>query len=210
MAYDASWRPANNKRGRIYRPGNTRCAHLRSSYRRPSRPDENTYHREEEFIFGEQILVNPISQPNTNSEMTYLPHGKWFDFWTDTVYDGQQTIKTEVTLEQIPIFIKAGSIIPMYPVMQYTQEKPIDLLTLHIYYKKGVATSQLYEDSGEGYAYKNENYRIKTFEYRANANALMITQIQQGHYQPSYQHTRLIFHGIPEIIMLCIKYTVNL
>lgn len=159
--------------------------------------DENTYDREEEFIFGRQILASPVSQKGIETKETYLPQGLWYDYKTGEAIEGQQTITTDTPLEAIPMYIKAGTVLPLYPVMQYTSERPVEELTLNIYYKNGREISELYEDRGEGLEYKMGKYSLKTFEFRANDKGMILDQTKIGEFKPSYQKTILNFIGFP-------------
>ena len=159
--------------------------------------DENTHEREEEFIFGRQILVSPVSQKGIKTKETYLPDGDWYDYKTNELIDGGQTITTETPLNAIPMYIKAGTVLPLYPVMQYTSEKPVELLTLNIYYKSGREVSELYEDRGEGLEYQMGNYALKTFEFRANDKGMILKQSKIGHFKTHYTKAKLKFIGFP-------------
>ena len=109
---------------------------------------------DDEFLFGNSLLVNPVTQPNATSRSVILPAGNdWVDFWTGKSYPGGQTITADSPLDQIPILVKAGSIVPMGPVLQSTAEAE-DPLEIRIYGGKD-ADFLLYEDSGDSYAYEH-------------------------------------------------------
>lgn len=108
---------------------------------------------DDEFLFGNSLLVNPVTQPNATSRNVILPEGNdWVDFWTGKGYQGGQTIAAEAPLDRIPILVKAGSIVPMGPMVQSTAESE-DPLEIRIYSGKD-ADFLLYEDSGNSYAYE--------------------------------------------------------
>jgi len=108
---------------------------------------------DDEFLFGNSLLVNPVTQPNATSRNVILPDGNdWVDFWTGKGYQGGQTIAAEAPLDRIPILVKAGSIVPMGPMVQSTAESE-DPLEIRIYSGKD-ADFLLYEDSGNSYAYE--------------------------------------------------------
>lgn len=109
---------------------------------------------DDEFLFGDSLLVSPVTQPNVTTRSVVLPAGDdWVDFWTGQMYRGGNTIEAEAPLSRIPILVKAGSIIPMGPVLQSTAETE-DPLEIRIYGGKD-ADFELYEDGGDGYAYEN-------------------------------------------------------
>ena len=107
----------------------------------------------DQFVFGDSLLVNPVTTPQARSRSIVLPAGEhWVDFWTGKTYPGGQTIKANAPLDQIPILVKEGSIVPMGPVVQSTAETE-DPLEIRIYGGRDAAFL-LYEDSGDGYAYE--------------------------------------------------------
>jgi len=97
--------------------------------------DQATYDKDFEFLLGRDILVAPVMQ-RTEQWDVYLPEGKWTHYWTGTVYDGRQTVTVDAPLygnSSLPMFVKAGAIIPMMPEMNYIYEKKPDPITLDIY-----------------------------------------------------------------------------
>jgi alpha-D-xyloside xylohydrolase len=108
----------------------------------------------DQFLFGDSLLVNPVTEQAATSRSVVLPAGDdWIDFWTGQTLHGGQTITTDAPLDRIPILVKAGSILPMGPVVQSASE-PEDPLEIRIYSGKD-ADFTLYEDNGDGYAYEH-------------------------------------------------------
>jgi alpha-D-xyloside xylohydrolase len=108
----------------------------------------------DEFLFGDDLLVNPVIQKNAITRSVVLPSGSnWIDFWTGQTFRGGQTITADAALDRIPILVKEGSIVPMGPVVQSTADAE-DPLEIRIYGGKD-ADFQLYEDDGDGYQYEN-------------------------------------------------------
>jgi alpha-D-xyloside xylohydrolase len=109
---------------------------------------------DDEYLFGDSMLVSPVTQPNVTERSVVLPRGNdWVDFWSGKGYLGGQTIVADAQLNRIPIFIKEGSLVPMGPVVQSTAEAQ-DPLEIRIYGGRD-ADFQLYQDSGDGYAYEH-------------------------------------------------------
>ncbi len=109
---------------------------------------------DDEFLFGNSLLINPVTQPHATSRSVVLPAGnEWVDFWSGKTYQGGQAIVADAPLDQIPILVKEGSIVPMGPVVQSTADTE-DPLEIRIYGGKD-ADFLLYEDSGDGYAYEH-------------------------------------------------------
>ena len=160
--------------------------------------DPETYLRLAEFSLGDSLLVCPITQPGVDGRWMYLPRGEWYYYWTDEFKTGGQEVWAAADLTRIPLFVKAGAVLPLQPVMQYVGEKPVEELTLHVYYINGTAESLLYDDGGEGYAYQEQGQQtLRRFLVSGDADSLSITQTIEGPYQPSYGRYRLVLHGLP-------------
>lgn len=161
--------------------------------------DKNTYGREKEFLCGEHLLVSPILKPKSEGKKTsiYLPKGDWYYFWTGELFEGQQEIKIKSKLHEIPFFVKAGTVLPLYPIRQYTGEKPVDILTLDVYYKEGEEITHLYEDAGEGYAYTQGDFSLKTFMLKGDESSLNIEQQKTGTFGDTYNKCIVKIYGLP-------------
>ncbi|MEM9849838.1 MAG: glycoside hydrolase family 31 protein, partial [Bacteroidota bacterium] len=137
------------------------------------------------------------------TQEVYLPKGSWYDWETKQRYEGKQYLQLPVRLEYMPIFVKAGAVIPQYPVQQYVGEKNIEQVRLDIFYLNGECKSQSYEDDGEGYAYRQGSYKLRTFHVEGNAQQLILTQWKEGTYQESYTSFRVYIHGLPNDLSFC-------
>jgi alpha-glucosidase len=159
--------------------------------------DPETQYRMEEFMVGEKLLVCPVSTPDTDTRKMYLPRGRWFNFWDDTVINGGHELTVHAPLNKIPLFVLEGSVIPNYPKMQYVGERNVDELTLHIYFAKQQHNSYMFEDEGEGYGYKRRDYNIVKFIVNGSKNQFNIFQTITGHFEPTYKWYKIIIHGLP-------------
>ncbi len=107
----------------------------------------------DQFLFGDSLLINPVTEPNATTRKVILPAGSdWYDFWSGQKSRGGQTIVADAPLDKMPILVREGSIVPLGPKVQYAAENQ-DPTELRIYGGKD-ADFQLYEDSGDGYAYE--------------------------------------------------------
>lgn len=119
-----------------------------------------------QFMLGEHLLVAPVfTSMNLNKgwrkEDIYLPEGVWFDYWDGRAVPGPYTIDNyPITLEKLPIFVRAGAIIPMYPEMLYGTQKPKDVLTFDIY-PYGKSSFEMYEDDGNTRAYLDGKFSLQ-------------------------------------------------
>ena len=124
-------------------------------------------------------LIVDWSAPKTVTK--YLPKGTlWYDFWTGKSYRGGQTVTLQTSLDRVPMFVRAGSILPLGPEMQYTGEKPWDNLELHLY-PGADGTFTLYEDEGDTYRYEQGVYATIRFDWNDKARTLTIAE-RQGSY----------------------------
>ncbi len=151
----------------------------------------------ENFAVGDHLIVAPVLEAGATSMKLQLPLGKWFDFWSNEQYQGRSDLHIPVDLETVPIFIRAGAVIPMQPVMQYTHQKKVDILSLKVYFGEGKTQSTLYEDAGEGYHYQQDIFRLKTFIVEGSENTLCISQQSEGKYTTDYQSYLLRIHALP-------------
>ncbi len=159
--------------------------------------DVQTHYRTDEFIFGEQILACPILEPNAKGRRMYLPKGKWYDYWTDTVVKGGREMWVDADIDSMPIYVKAGAIIPKYPIQQYVGEKEITEITLDVYYKKGKESSELYSDANDGFDYTKGRYSLRNFSLSGKSKQLIINQHKEGKFDATFQKFNIQFHGLP-------------
>ena len=140
-----------------------------------------------EFMFGKAFLVAPITDAGATQRDVYLPKSiDWYDFWTGKSFNGGQIVKTDAPLDKIPLFVKAGSIIPMGKIIQYAGEKSADTIEVRIY--KGYdGKFELYEDEGDNYNYEKGKYTIIPFKWDEERNTLTIGS-KQGNYLGSLKN----------------------
>ncbi|MGD8848829.1 MAG: glycoside hydrolase family 31 protein [Anaerolineales bacterium] len=146
----------------------------------PSNPDY--WDISDQFFLGSELLVAPILNEGVSQREILIPGGTWYSFWDDSVIEGPAWFSAEVSLETIPVFVRAGSVLPLEG----------DNLELHIY--PGISLSreqELYSDSGEGYG----PHRVDTFQLTALENAVEISWRQQGDYPFPYPQTEIHLHG---------------
>jgi alpha-glucosidase (family GH31 glycosyl hydrolase) len=119
------------------------------------------------YMWGDAFLVSPVVTAGQTTKDVRLPHGTWFNYWTDEVIRGGSTVAVAAPLERMPLFVKAGSIIPMAPLMAYSDERAVDTVTLRMYPGDIEESSYtLYEDDGKSLAYQSGAYAQTTFTQR--------------------------------------------
>ena len=119
----------------------------------------------------------------------YLPNTtNWYDFWTGQLIEGGQSISADAPLDQVPLFVKAGSIVPMDKINQHTGEATADSLEIRIY-KGADGSFNLYEDEGDNYNYEKGEFSVIPFDYNQQDQTLTIGD-REGRY-PGYIETRV-------------------
>ena len=157
------------------------------------RDDAKAVNQPYEYMFGKSILVAPITEAGTSDWNVYLPKSaSWFDFWTGKQFDGGQTIKTAAPLDKIPLFVKAGSIIPMGKFIQYAGQKSADTLEIRVY-KGADGKFDLYEDEGDSYNYEKGKYTVVPFSWDEHRQTLTIGE-KEGNFAGSL--TRRTFNVV--------------
>ena len=160
--------------------------------------DLQTHYRTDEFIFGNQILVCPIQEPNSKGRRMYIPRGNWYNYWTREYTTGGLEKWVDAEFDTIPIFVKEGAIIPKYPVQQYVGEKKIEQLKLEVYYIKAKKEkSVVYEDAQDGYNHTKGRYCLRTFYLTGKENEVIIQQHKDGGYVTDYETIKIEFIGVP-------------
>ncbi len=146
--------------------------------------DKETYHLNNQFLFGKDIMVAPVVEKGASRVKIYLPEGEWIDFSNGTrLYQGKTWIEYPVEIETIPIFVKKGSIIPTMPVMQYIGEDPNYPLLLDVYpaAKNRKALLNVYEDDGISNEYKQDVYAERIVECKTTEDAFEISHEIKNH-----------------------------
>jgi alpha-D-xyloside xylohydrolase len=111
----------------------------------------------DQFLFGPALLVNPVTEPGTTTRHLYLPAAKWFDFWTGAAIQGGRTLDAPSPIDRMPLYVRAGSILPLGPDVEFAAEKSADPIELRIYRGANGAFT-LYEDENDSYDYEKGVY----------------------------------------------------
>ena len=129
----------------------------------------------DQYLFGPALLVSPVVTPKTSSRPVYLPAtpGGWYDFWTGAALAGGRTIDASSPYDTIPVHVRAGSIVPFGPELQYSTEKPADPLTVWIYAGADGEYS-FYEDDGTSYGYERGEFTRIPFRWNDRERTLTI------------------------------------
>ena len=171
--------------------------------------DPAVYNCNDQYMFGPAFLVNPVtspmlytsgSQPVVGGDLTrpvYLPLGTdWYDFWTDACYHGGQTIEARAAVDTMPLFVRAGAIVPLGPVRQHVNDLPDAPLELHVYSGQN-GRFALYEDEGDNYNYEDGAFSIIQIRWENNARRLILEK-RTGQYpgMPEQRAFHIVLHGM--------------
>jgi len=130
----------------------------------------------DQYLFGKAFLVAPVTEYKARSRKVYLPAGAdWYDFNSGEKLAGGQTVIADTPLVRMPLYVRAGSIVPIGPAIQYTSEKPADPMTLFVF-TGADGRFDLYEDDGETYAYEQGEFVRIPLRYDAENDTLTIGQ----------------------------------
>jgi alpha-glucosidase (family GH31 glycosyl hydrolase) len=140
-----------------------------------------------QFMNGQWFLVAPVFKSGGTRDSIYLPEGKWIDYWSGKEYTGKYWLNNyDAPLDKLPLFVKAGAIIPMYPQMNYDGERRADTLTLDIYpFKK--SEFDMYEDDGITREHRTGAFVKTLFEVSAAANIDVTIHAAKGNYTGKYE-----------------------
>lgn len=159
--------------------------------------DPKTYALSDQVMLGSSILAAPIYRPGVEHRSVYLPEGRWYDWWSGEAFDGSTHILAHAPLEKMPLYVRAGSIIPMAPVMQYVDERPLDQLTLRIW--KGTGEFTFYEDDGHSFDYKTGAFSTTTYRVRSEGQQTIVEiGERQGNWTPDARQIIVEVVGVGE------------
>ena len=127
----------------------------------------------DQFLFGPAILVNPVTEQGATTRRLFLPDCGWYDFWTGSALSGSKMVDAPAPLDRIPLYIRAGSIVPMGPDIEYTTEKAADPVELRVY-TGASGDFTLYEDENDNYNYQKGAYATIAFHWDDAAKRLAI------------------------------------
>lgn len=145
------------------------------------RTDPKVWNIGNQFMFGPSILVNPVTVEGATSRSVYLPPAAgWYDFWTGKRLNGAQRVEAQAPIERIPLYVRAGSILPMGPEIEYANQKPDSPIELRIY-PGADGSFDLYEDAGNGYEYKQGAHSLIPIHWNDQSHTVTLGQ-RQGQY----------------------------
>ena len=145
--------------------------------------DPETWEMNDQFLIGDRILAAPVLQQGVRRRMVYLPEGVWYDFWTGEAVNGKKAFLRDAPLDTCPLYVKAGSVLPRWPVQQYVGEKEIRELILDVYPGEGECFH--YQDDGETFAYREGGYN--QYRFRIHPDGEFEAELLHRGYAAPYE-----------------------
>jgi alpha-D-xyloside xylohydrolase len=170
------------------------------------RTDVRAQNTDDEFLYGPAFLVSPVTEPAATSRRVYLPSTeaaenlKWYDFWNGAPVAGGREITAEAPLDRLPLYVRAGSIVPLGPDLEWSTEKPADPIELRVF-PGADGEFTLYEDENDGYNYEKGVHATITFRWDDTRKVLTIGD-RQGEFPEMLVHRKfnIVFvaenHGV--------------
>jgi alpha-glucosidase (family GH31 glycosyl hydrolase) len=158
------------------------------------------YRHSHEYFFGDEMLVAPVLDPSGDAAI-YLPPGRWIDFFTGKRYEGGTTFTRHYAVDETPVFVPEGALIPEQTVSDYSNAKPLDSVILNVY-GAGKGHFELYEDDGISLAYSKDEYALTGMTYATESDGLHHLDIgpTKGKFQGQVQARTydLRIHAVPK------------
>jgi alpha-D-xyloside xylohydrolase len=149
----------------------------------------------DQFMYGPAFLVNPVTEPAATTRPVYLPKAQWYDFWTGVAIDGGRMINAITPLDRLPLYVRAGSIVPLGPEQQWSTEKPEDPIELRVY-RGADGDFTIYEDENDSYDYEKGVYATIPLHWDDGAHTLAIGE-RKGQFPGMLESRtfRIVFVG---------------
>ncbi|MFS2187349.1 glycoside hydrolase family 31 protein [Mucilaginibacter sp. Mucisp84] len=146
-----------------------------------------------EFMFGDAMLVAPVESTKLTEDV-YLPRGSWYRLSSDRFYEGEQIVNVQAPLTDLPVFIKAGGIIPMQSVVQSTNEKGDGILQVHVWNGREANSFIYYEDDGVSYDYEQGVYYKRVISFNPIEKSLSLSSVE-GSSKSRFMQLKFVLHG---------------
>jgi alpha-glucosidase len=154
-----------------------------------------------DFLFGRDLFVAPVTTEMVDAEEISLPPGEWYDFWTGAKLSSKEKLSLRPRLDEMPLYVRAGAILPMQPLVQNTGEKPNGPLELRVYLPASTTSNDcrgtLYQDDGHTFAYqKGEILRVNYSCQLSNGSATVSSTIEKNAFQPWWKSVEVTLFGV--------------
>jgi alpha-glucosidase len=169
---------------------------LAIDYTHDARIYENKY--QHQYLFGKNLLVAPVESTKEITKVLLPKHeGGWYDFYTDKHYADNTEVLEEAPLDSLPVFVKAGAIVPMQSVVQNTTEKGDKTLYLHIYKGTQPTDFMYYEDDGESYNYEKGEFLKRKITYNPDKKEIVLEAVE-GNFTSKFENIQFVLHQVAD------------
>jgi alpha-glucosidase len=153
-----------------------------------------------DFLFGRDFFVAPVTTDMVDAEEISLPPGEWYDFWTSAKLSSKDKFTLQPRLDEMPLYVRAGAIVPMQPLVQSTEEKPDGPLELRVYLPNSAASGDcrgtLYQDDGHTFAYQKGEILRVNYSCQVSSGATTVTgNIEKSAYHPWWKSAQVTIYG---------------
>lgn len=156
---------------------------------------DHRYHNQ--YLFGPAMMVAPV-ESSKDLVKVYLPEGEWYDLFTDQHHAGSREIVADCPMEQLPVFVRGSSIIPMRERAGVNTRDYGDVLEIHLYKGTQINTFTLYDDDGSSFDHENGSFARRHISYNPIQASLTLSATE-GNYQAPYKKLKIYFHGFAEL-----------
>jgi alpha-D-xyloside xylohydrolase len=139
------------------------------------REDAGVYGVPDQYLFGPALMVCPVTTAGAKTRSVYLPKTQWYDFWTGGRVDGGKTVDAAAPIDKLPLYVRAGSILPMGPELEYAMQRPADTIELRVY-PGADGQFTLYEDGGDGYEYEQGGFATTKISWKDKTRTLSVAE----------------------------------
>jgi alpha-glucosidase len=153
-----------------------------------------------DFLFGRDFFVAPVTTDMVDAEEIALPPGEWYDFWTNAKLSSKEKFTLQPRLDEMPLYVRAGAIVPMQPLVQSTEETPNGPLELRVYLPNSNASGDcrgtLYQDDGHTFAYQKGEILRVNYSCQVSSGAVTVSSTtEKSAYQPWWNSVKLTIYG---------------
>ena len=153
------------------------------------------YGDDRDFLFGRDLFIAPVVSENLDAQDIRLPPGGWYEYGTSALRSSTETLTLQPALGFLPVYVRAGAIIPQQPIVQDTDETPAGPLELHVYPGPD-CRGTLYQDDGHTFAYQRGKYLRTSYACEAKEHGLEVTgHLEHDDYRPWWSSAKLVVYG---------------
>lgn len=159
---------------------------------------------ERDFMFGRDLLVSPVNRAKAKTQKVNLPKGNWYNFYSYESFENKRFVNVKLTEDTIPVFARAGSVIPFHPVRQHTKEK-LKEITFKIFADEQASIAYYYEDKGEGYGYEKKKFKKIYYDFVGKKESFDLKVRTKGKYKLPYKKYKYEIIGLefePNVLLI--------